>query len=187
MKKQKKWIALGLVLAVTLIVAGCGNSGVSQEEYDKVVAERDELIQHQNRKEEIKNEESVGEWYENSLKRLEKEADEVKKKIETDYQNCISYIKNNVEEEKQHDMISYVNEIYEFYHDGIDYYINDYPDTAEEMKNTLSSKDLEESYNIDSVIFISQSIYTSENSFFTRIRELLPGYDENYHGYDGEQ
>lgn len=182
---MKKIIAVLLIMAVMLY--GCGSSGISQEDYDRVVAERDELIRHQNSKEEIENEESVGEWYENSLEKLEKEADEAKKKIETDYQNCISYIKNNVEEEKQHDMISYVNEIYEFYHDGIDYYINDYPGTVEEMKNTLSSKDLEESYNIDSVIFISQSIYTSENSFFTRIRELLPGYDENYHGYDGEQ
>lgn len=182
---MKKIIAVLLTMAV--LMCGCGNSGVSQEEYDKVVAERDELKEKQESKgeEERKNEETTGDWYENSLKKLEKDASEVKKNIKTDYQNCISYIKNNVDSEKQDGMISYINEIYELYHDGIDYYINDYPNTVEEMKNTLSSKDLEESYNIDSVIFISQSIYTSENSFFTRIRELLPGYDENYHGYDG--
>ncbi len=38
---MKKIIAVLLMMAV--LVCGCGSSGISQEEYDKVVAERDEL------------------------------------------------------------------------------------------------------------------------------------------------
>ena len=40
-EQMKKIIAVLLMMAV--LVCGCGRSGISQEEYDKVVAERDEL------------------------------------------------------------------------------------------------------------------------------------------------
>lgn len=32
-----------ILLMITVLLCGCGNSGVLQEEYDRVVAERDEL------------------------------------------------------------------------------------------------------------------------------------------------
>lgn len=41
MRKQMKQIIA--ILLMMILLGGCGNSGVSQEEYDRVVAERDEL------------------------------------------------------------------------------------------------------------------------------------------------
>lgn len=41
MRKQMKQIIT--ILLMMILLGGCGNSGVSQEEYDKVIAERDEL------------------------------------------------------------------------------------------------------------------------------------------------
>lgn len=49
MKKTKRFTA---ILLVAVLLGGCGNSGVSQEEYDRVVAERNEL------KESFSNEEN---------------------------------------------------------------------------------------------------------------------------------
>lgn len=49
MRKTMRFTAILLMMAVVL--GGCGNSGISQDEYDKVVAERDEL-QKQTEKEE---------------------------------------------------------------------------------------------------------------------------------------
>lgn len=40
MRKTKRFVT---ILLMTILLGGCGNSGVSQEEYDKVVAERDAL------------------------------------------------------------------------------------------------------------------------------------------------
>lgn len=40
MKKTKRFTA---ILLAAVVLGGCGNSGVSQEEYDRVVAERDDL------------------------------------------------------------------------------------------------------------------------------------------------
>lgn len=40
-RKRMKWAAMAL-LVLSVALGGCGNSGVSQEDYDRVVAERDE-------------------------------------------------------------------------------------------------------------------------------------------------
>ena len=55
MKKTKQFTAI--LLAAVLLV-GCGNSGVSQEEYDRVVAERDSLQKELDEKESEQNAES---------------------------------------------------------------------------------------------------------------------------------
>lgn len=55
MKKTKRFTAI--LLAAVLLV-GCGNSGVSQEEYDKVVAEKDSLQKELDEKESEQNAES---------------------------------------------------------------------------------------------------------------------------------
>ena len=39
MRKTKRFTA---ILLATVLIGGCGNSSVSQEEYDRVVSERDE-------------------------------------------------------------------------------------------------------------------------------------------------
>ncbi len=52
MRKQMKQIIATMALSAVML-CGCGSSGVSQEEYDKVVAERDELQNEYNNLEKV--------------------------------------------------------------------------------------------------------------------------------------
>lgn len=101
---MKRIITILLVCAVLL--TGCGNTGVSQEEYDKVVAERDEL------REEVEKNKS---WYENAIDILKNDARNTKEIIEEDYNSCINYVKNNIDSKNQESIISYIDEIYSVY------------------------------------------------------------------------
>lgn len=72
MRKVKRVAA---VLLVAVMMGGCGNSGVSQDEYDKAVAERDEL--------KIENE-NIG-----KLLEINKKSSEYKAKIEAEYEHAL--------------------------------------------------------------------------------------------------
>lgn len=48
MRKTKRFLS---ILLASVLLGGCGSQGVSREEYDKVVAERDELKNHSSNKE----------------------------------------------------------------------------------------------------------------------------------------
>lgn len=165
---------LFIIFSMCIILSGCSN-GVSQEEYDKIVTENENL------KNEL-NELKENDWYDIGKESLSEKAESTKEQIENDYNGAISYIENNISENEQDSYISYVNSLYDNSIKSIDYAVGDYIEFGEDLGNSMDDENVVQN-NIETLFSSCSLISTVDTSFTVKVRELLPDYDESYNGF----
>ena len=147
---MKKIIAVLLMMAV--LVCGCGSSGISQEEYDKVVAERDEL---QKDNENLKK-----------IADLKSKVAEYQSRIDSEYEHAkfVLYVSGKV---SGTEVTEYVEEI-----DDLHSRVNDSISAANSLFENLS--DLTD-YNLDAydtTVETVDEMYESWAGFYSTILKL---------------
>lgn len=142
------------VIIMCLVLAGCGagNGGVSQEEYDKVVAERDELQKE--------NESLI------KISDLKAKVAEYQSKIDSEYEHAefVLYVLGKASET---DVAEYVSEMDELHSKAVDS-IGAVNSLFESLSN-LTDYDLT---TYDATVKPVDEIYESWENFYSSILEL---------------
>lgn len=77
---MKKMSKLLIIVIAFVLLMGCGSTGISQEEYDKVVEEKDALLIEQ---------ENI-DWYNIGKQKLIEDAEAAKSNIKEEYAVCLN-------------------------------------------------------------------------------------------------
>lgn len=170
-----------IALLISFVLTGCGSTVVTQEEYDKVVAEKESL-----EKEVESCKLGKSDIYELAKEKLNYKATETKKKMEDDCNGIQKYLEENKNNYQGYeDVKEEIDELYDFHIKNIDWIISEYIKTNEELAMQMGSESDKVDVLLDGILFSESNIELSRISCFTRIRENFPNYDAEYNNNNG--
>lgn len=163
--KKRLFLLLG---TLCIVLCSCGQ-GVSQEEYDKVVAERNVLLEEQ--------ENLV--WYSIGKEKLLESAEFAKANMEEDYNALLEYLHKNKDKYIEYEsIIKEVSNMYTGYVESIEWEMNDGIKVNEELAMQMGDNRAEEL--MKGLLSSEERISLLETCFFVKIRESFLGFDAEY-------